>query len=134
MCILFVCVTVSNLYNNNCLFHIFLCSHPLRKQQHFFVRSVKQKSSNHDYSLHKQRVFTHDWLNYYYSLSVLSCLFIILHKQSDERSWSRMFVFSLSQEMYRDCIVVCVFCSHCLLVRSLSYLSSFLLLMLLVYL
>ena len=29
-----------------------------------------------------------------------------------------MFLFSLSREFYHDLIVVCVFCSHCLLLRS----------------
>ena len=94
------------------------CSHHLCKQQHLFVRSIYRRSSNLDCSLHTQRVFTQDWLNYY-SSPALSCLLISLSKQSNKRSWSRMFVFSLSQELYRDFIVICVLCTHCLLLRSL---------------
>ena len=75
-----------------------------------------QRSLNHDCFLHMQLVFTQDWLNSYYSLSALSCVFICPHKQSDEGSWSRMH----SREFYSDFIVVCVFCSHCLLLRSLT--------------
>ena len=37
-----------------------------------------------------------------------------------------MFVFSLSRELYGNFIVVCVFCSHCLLLRSVTCLSPFL--------
>ena len=40
-----------------------------------FVRSLEQRSSNHNYSLHTQRVFTQDWLNsFWIPLSALSCL------------------------------------------------------------
>ena len=35
--------------------------------------------------------FTQGWLNsYYYSLSILSCLFIVIYKRFNERYWSRM--------------------------------------------
>ena len=65
------------------------CLHRLSKQHHLFVRSVKRRSSNHDYSLHTQRVFTQDWLNYYYLSPALFCLFIVLHKQFDELAWNK---------------------------------------------
>ena len=64
-----------------CLFDILLCSHPLSKQQHSFILSVQRRSSNHDCSLHTQCVFTQDWLNSYYSLSALFCLFICPRKR-----------------------------------------------------
>ena len=50
-------------------------------EQHLFDRSVQRGSSNHDYSLHTQTVFTQDLLNYYCSSSALSCLFIV-HRNS----------------------------------------------------
>ena len=65
-----------------------------------------------------------DWLTTTSCLLTLSAkprICIVLYKQSDERSWSRMFVISLSQKLYRVYIAVCVFCSHCLLLRSLVY-------------
>ena len=37
-----------------------------------------------------------------------------------------MFMLSLFRELYCDFIVVSAFCSHCLLLRSLTYLSNFL--------
>ena len=81
------------------------------------------RSSNHDCSLHTPRNFTQDWLNSYYSSSALSWPFIVLHKQSNERCWSRMFVFSLSRGLYRDYTVFCVLCTHCCLcIRILVYL------------
>ena len=36
---------------------------------------------------------------------------------------SRMFMFSFARELYRNCIVVCVFSTHCLLLRSRTCLS-----------
>ena len=116
-----MCATVYNLYNvynKNYLFVIFLCSHPLREQRHLFVRSVKRRSLNHECSLHTQRIFTQDWLSYSYPSSASFWLFMGLHKQSDESSWIKIFVFSSSQELYCDFIVVCVFCSHCLFLFS----------------
>ena len=44
---------------------------------------------------------------YYYSSSALSCPFRVQHNESNERSWSRRFVFSPSQEFCRDYIVIC---------------------------
>ena len=41
-------------------------------------------------------------------------------QQSDERFWSRMFVFSLSRELHCDFIFVCVLCTHCLLLHLLT--------------
>ena len=58
-----------------------------------FSRSLQRRSSNHECFLHTQVVFPQDWLNYYSSCA-LSCPFIDQHKYSNERSWSRMFVFS----------------------------------------
>ena len=48
------------------------------------------------------RNFTQGWLNSYWLLPVLSCLFICSRLQSDERSQSRIFVFSHSRELYRE--------------------------------
>ena len=73
----------------------------------FFTRNVTSHKA--DYSL----------------LSALSCLFIVLRKQSNERSWSRIFVFSLSREFYCDFIVVCVLCTHCLLLQFPSFSYGF---------
>ena len=84
--------------------HFCSCRH-----EQLFVRSLKRRYLNHDCALHTQRVFTQNWLNSYYWLLVLSCLFICICKQSDKYSWSKMFVFSLSRELYRDFIAVCVF-------------------------
>ena len=92
----------------------------------FFSHIFSWLSSNHDCSLHTQCVFTQDWLNYYYSLPALSYPFIVLQKQSNERS--------LSQELYRNYIVVCPLCTQCLLLRSHTCLSLFLSCLLLVYL
>ena len=85
--------------------------------QHLFIRTFVLYSEDLQTTtvLFTQRIFTQDWLNYYYSSSSLSCLFIGLRKQSDELSWSRMFVFRLSREFYRDFIAVCVFCTYCCL-------------------
>ena len=118
----FIVRTVSNLYNiynnnynNNCLFDIILCLQPFCKRQHLFVRSVQWRSSNHHCFLYTQRVFTHDWLNSYYWLSALCCLYKCPRKQCDEHFWSRTFVFSSSRELYLDFIVACVLCTDCLL-------------------
>ena len=62
----------------------------------------------------KPRLFSLNAMRLYTTLSAFSSLFIVLHKQYDERSSCKMFVFSLSREFYRDLIVVFVFCSHCL--------------------
>ena len=54
-------------------------------------------------------VFTQDWLNSYYSSSsALSCFFIILCKHNpDERSWTKLFVFSLSRVLVYFVHVAC---------------------------
>ena len=52
------------------------------------------------------RNFTEGWLNSYYWSSALSCPFIVQHKQCNQRSWSRKFAFSLSQELYCNFYVV----------------------------
>ena len=63
--------------------------------------------------------FTQGWLNSYCLMSALSCPVIVLHKQSNERSWSRMFVFSLSRELYCNFIIFCVHIVVC----AFTYLS-----------
>ena len=40
-----------------------------------------------------------DWITTN-SLPVLSCLLIVQHEESNESSWSRMFLFSTTQELY----------------------------------
>ena len=76
--------------------------------------------------------FTQGWWNfYYYSSSALSCLFIVQHKQSNESSWSRTFVFSVSRELYCNFIFVCVLWTHYLLLLLLLSISFILILMLL---
>ena len=45
--------------------------------------------------------FTRGWVNSYYSLSAMSCPFMVLHKQSNECSWSRTLVFTLSRKLHR---------------------------------
>ena len=62
----------------------------------------------YSYFLHTQRVFTQDWLSYYYLSSALFLSSIVQHKQSNESSWSRTFVFWLSRELYCNFFVVCV--------------------------
>ena len=117
-----MCATVSELYNvlnnnynNNCLFDVLICLQPFCKQQNLFG------DFQTSIILFTQRVFTQDWLNYYHSSSSLSRVFIVLRRQSDIRSKSRMFVFPLSWELYLDFIAVCVLCTqtHCLWLRSL---------------
>ena len=88
--------------------------------------------------LFKPRIFTSnftlDWLNSYYSSFSLSCPFIVLHKQSNECSWSTTLVFSSFREFHCDHIIVCVLCTLCclyivytsLFVRSYTCLSIFL--------
>ena len=59
--------------------------------------------------------FTQGWLNSYCLSSALSCPLIVQNKWCNERSWSRRFVFSASQELYLENIVVCALCTHCCL-------------------
>ena len=58
--------------------------------------------------------FTQGWLNSYWLLPALYCLYICLHLLFAELSQSKMFVYSLSREPYSDFIVVvdCVFFFH----------------------
>ena len=51
---------------------------------------------------------------------VLPC--IVQYEQFNQRPWSRRFMFSPSQELYRDHIFVCTFCTYwCLCVYILVY-------------
>ena len=119
--VLFICVTVSNLCNNDCLFDILLCLQPFCKRQHLLVRFIQRRSSNHYYSLQTQRDFTQCRLNSYCLSSALSCLFIVLRQQSNERSWSRIFVLSLSRDFIATSFLF-VYCVHiascCIRLRS----------------
>ena len=72
-----------NKCNNNYSFVILICLQPFCKQQHLFVTTVWRKSSNHNCSLYIQRVFTQDWLNYYWLLTALSCPLICATDQPD---------------------------------------------------
>ena len=69
---LLICVTVTNLCNNN---YNNTCS--LFLSHNYSLFCSQRRFSNHECSLHTQRNFTQGQLNYYYSASVLSCLFII---------------------------------------------------------
>ena len=66
------------------------------------------------YYVHKPRLvlFTHSsiqgWLNSYWLLSALSCLFIYASIQSDEGSGNGTFGFSPSWEFFCDYLVVCI--------------------------
>ena len=105
---LLMCATVFNLYNvgyslytsvrahTNC--SVDLYNSDLQTTTVFFTRN-----------------FTQGWLNSNYSSSALSCPFIVQHKQSNERSRSRTFVFSLSREFHRDRIIVCGLWTYCCL-------------------
>ena len=138
-----MCATVFNLYNvyynnynNNYLSHILLCLRTcsLFLSHNYSLFCSQRRFSNHDCSFQKQRVFTQDWLNYKFSSSALSYLFIVLHNNSKERSSSRTFVFSPSRKLYCDFIVVCILCTHCLLLSFLVYPVLSRTLLLLVYL
>ena len=133
-----MCASVSNLYNiynnnynNNCL-SIFFSTYNLSASNNAYPLDLYsgdlQTTSvlfTHNASSHKT-----DWIT---TARCLLCLgFLYSYKNSlTKRSSSRMFMFSLSRELCRIFIVVCIFCSHCLLLLSFSYLSPFLILMLL---
>ena len=80
-----------------------------------FNRSLQQRSSNHNYSLHMQRAFTQNWLNSFWTAVACSVLSFILHgKQSYEWTWRGM---SLpSRNLYKckqvACSVVVVCCVY----------------------
>ena len=100
------CSNLYNVYNNNILFVMLLCL------QCLFFRSVWQRSSNRDCSLHIQRVFTQDWLIYYLSLP-LSCP--CSHFLENSIVTTLLFVYCVH-------IVVRVLCTQCCLcVRLLVY-------------
>ena len=81
------CSNLYHIYNkncsNNCLVRYSCLKTICYSAHNFFVRSVYRKSV----SLHTQRVFTQNWMNYYWlAASALCCLFIYAHHQSDECS------------------------------------------------
>ena len=72
------------------------------------VRSLQYKSSNHNYSLHMQIVFTQDWLNSFLIPIECSVLpFISQGKQSDECGWRRMSFFAFAKSLQ---IKICCLC------------------------
>ena len=94
-----LCATVFNLYNaynNNYSFIILL-------SQLFAILLTTFCKQQH-------------WLNYYWLLSVLSCLFICRRLQPNEGSWRGKFGISPS----RECEYIVVLCSTCY-VRLLVY-------------
>ena len=113
----------------------------IRYSSLLFGRSLQRRSLNHDYFPHTQCGFTLVWLNSYYSLPVLSCLFICPRKQFEEHSWSGMFVVSISWKLYVYFVHIACCCVRLLVyplfshtdVVGLVVTSSFYLLVLLLF-
>ena len=90
----------------------------LRTLWQLFVRSLIQRFSNHNYSLHTQRVFIQDWLNSYWihlelPLPELSCLLYrrvssLINAREEECRCLR----EISINVNKLVIVICVFCLH----------------------
>ena len=97
---LFMCDTVSNLYNNNFLFHILLTQlfDILLTTEIFKPRLFCSHGTSHNI----------DFDSYWLPVACFIWPFIVQHNQYNERSWSRTFVFSLSWELYCDFIFACV--------------------------
>ena len=75
-----------------------------------FNRSLEQRSSNSNYSLHTQRDFKQGWLNCFRNAITCSVLlFISQDKQSDECTWKGMFVSTRNLYNYKR-VVYCYFC------------------------
>ena len=102
------CSNLYHIYNNNYNKNLFIrysiCLQSFCKQYLFvilhprlFAWSSQRQSSN--------RNFTQGWLNSYWVMLALSCPFIVPHKQSNERSWSRRFVLSL---FWKSIAIVCI--------------------------
>ena len=107
-----LCVTFSNLYNNN-LFIRYSYNTTIRYSS--FTSARNSSGDLQTTTVFFTCNFIQSWLNSYYSSSSLPCPFIVQRNQSNERSWSRMFVFSPSREPYCDFIFVCVLYAHCCL-------------------
>ena len=77
--------------------------------------SLQQKSSNNNYSLHQQRVFSQDWLNFFCIAFVYSVFIFILQGKrlintlKGGRHWLR----EISVNVEKFFIVFCVFCLRC---------------------
>ena len=105
-----------------------------------FNRFLQHRSSNYNYSLHTQRVFTQNWLNSFWIAVTCSVLpFIRQDKQSDKYTWN---IISLpSQNLYKCkqvvyVIVICVFCLRLFLQCCCCFftcLSPYFILMMLLY-
>ena len=57
--------------------------------------------------------FTQRWLNSFWLLPAMSCLFICAHLQSTECCLSRRFAFSTSRELYRNNLCMCILILVC---------------------
>ena len=123
-----MCATVSNLYNvynnnynNNCLLDILLCLQSFYKQQHLFVIVLTQLFAILlTAEIFKPWLFSSHAMHPYTRLTELLLLIIglVLFFIYDNAFASNCLVwrtFSLSRKLYSDFIVVCRFCSHCLL-------------------
>ena len=110
---LFLCATVSNLYNvynnnynNNCSLDILLCLQPVSNNTcslDLYSRNLQTTTV-----LFMQRIFTQDyWIT---TICCLLCLGLFFFFGITQKYI--VFVFSLSRESYRDDVVVCVLCTH----------------------
>ena len=87
-------------------------------QCQLFVRSLIRRSSDHNYSFHKQCVFTQDWLNSFWIVVERSILpFILQTKQSNECTWRRMSL--ASRNPYKCTQVACSVIVACLFLNFL---------------
>ena len=76
-----------------------------------FVRILIRRSSNHNYSLHTEGLFTQDWLNSFWIAIVCSVLsFSSQGKQSDECTWRRMSLPSRNLYTCKQVVSVIVAC------------------------
>ena len=94
--ILFLCPSVSNVYNNN-------------RSIFFSHITIRYPASNGDI---KKYNFTQGWLNSYCLPSALSYPFIAQHDHTNERSRSIRFLFSSSLELYRAYALVYLSIPH----------------------
>ena len=114
------CATVSNLCNRNYLLVILLYTSVLLSTKNCSVDIYNSDLQTTTVSFTCN--FIQGWLNSYYSPSALSCPFIVQHNHSNERSWSRTFMFSPARELYCHLIFVCVLRPYfCLCVRIFVY-------------
>ena len=95
------------------LLHV-LSAHNNNYSLDFLIR----RSSNHNYYLHAQRVFTQDWLNsFWITFACYVLRFLLQTKQSNECTWRRMNL--PSRNLYKCKQVTCSVVVACLLVYSL---------------